>query len=148
MITIKNKDIIFFDGICILCSKIVRWILKRDKNAHFLFCSLQSEFARSFIEERGLTFPKESIPNSILVYQEDKIFDKSEAVLLILKKLNIYKVTVGILKLLPKIILDGAYSIIAKSRYKWFGQSKVCFLPDPDYRNRFIDNYTLQDISY
>ena len=43
--------IIFFDGYCGLCNGFVDFILKFDKNAVFKFSPLQSEFAKTKLNQ-------------------------------------------------------------------------------------------------
>ena len=38
----KGKILVQFDGVCILCSRTVNFILKADKRKKFLFQTLQS----------------------------------------------------------------------------------------------------------
>ncbi|MBX5438134.1 MAG: DUF393 domain-containing protein, partial [Thermoflavifilum sp.] len=37
--------IIFYDGICVLCSRAIRWIVEADCRDKFRFCPLQSAYA-------------------------------------------------------------------------------------------------------
>ncbi|MFC3657611.1 hypothetical protein FZ025_04565 [Xanthomonas hyacinthi] len=34
---------------------------------------------------------------------------------------------------------DAGYRLIARNRYRWFGSSAPCFLPDPAQRSRFLE---------
>ncbi|MCU0473545.1 MAG: DUF393 domain-containing protein [Bacteroidales bacterium] len=44
---INYENILLFDGFCNLCSRLVNFIIKRDKKAKFLFVSLQSASGQS-----------------------------------------------------------------------------------------------------
>jgi predicted DCC family thiol-disulfide oxidoreductase YuxK len=44
----------------------------------------------------------------------------------------------GVLSVLPQPWLDRLYALIARNRLRWFGSQSVCFLADPDHRDRFI----------
>ena len=69
-----TKEIIIYDGLCVLCNNIIRWVIKRDENDLFLFSNLDSEF----IKEK---FPDLKKNNSVAVIQIDgKIIYKSNAV--------------------------------------------------------------------
>ena len=48
MITNDLKKIILFDGVCNLCSKSVRFIIKYDKADKFRFASIQSETGKNY----------------------------------------------------------------------------------------------------
>ena len=37
--------VILFDGVCVVCNRFVRWLLRRDTSARLHFASLQGEVA-------------------------------------------------------------------------------------------------------
>jgi len=39
--------LILFDGVCVFCSRWVRFVLKRDREARFRFVAIQSEAGRA-----------------------------------------------------------------------------------------------------
>jgi predicted DCC family thiol-disulfide oxidoreductase YuxK len=41
---------------------------------------------------------------------------------------------------LPAAVLDFAYDIVARYRYRVFGRFEQCLLPRPEQRQRFIDS--------
>jgi len=131
----KNKSIILFDGVCNLCNSSVNFIIKHDKKEHYLFASLQSDAAKEIL----LQFDIKKIPfHSILLINEDKIYHKSTAALLISKNLNNgYQLLYGFI-VIPKFIRDGFYTLIAKNRYKWFGKRENCIIPSRKLKNRFL----------
>ena len=43
----KIYEIVIYDGICILCNYFIRFILKKDKKAHFKVTNLQSNFTKT-----------------------------------------------------------------------------------------------------
>jgi predicted DCC family thiol-disulfide oxidoreductase YuxK len=78
-------------------------------------------------------------PESIILFDGERIFKKSAAALTIARHLG------GFFKLLyagiivPRFLRDGAYDLIAKNRYKWFGKKEECPVPTPELRDRFLD---------
>ena len=42
-----RKEIIIYDGICVLCNFFIRLILNKDKDEHFNVTSLQSNFTKT-----------------------------------------------------------------------------------------------------
>ena len=40
---------------------------------------------------------------------------------------------------LPAAILDRAYDVVARHRYRVFGRYEQCLIPHPEVRRRFID---------
>ena len=136
MIIKENNSIILFDGVCNLCNNSVHFIIKRDKKKRFLFTSLQSDAARDILLQFQL---KNSEIDSILFIENGKIYQKSDAILKIVKHLNgIWKISYGFI-IIPKFIRDYVYIIIAKNRYRWFGKREVCMIPTKELQTRFLD---------
>jgi len=136
MITLENKLIILFDGVCNLCNNSVQFIIKRDLKKRFLFTSLQSDAARDILLQFQL---ENSELDSIIFIENGKIYQKSDAILKIVKHLNgIWKISYAFI-IIPKIIRDYVYTTIAKNRYRWFGKREVCMIPTKELQMRFLD---------
>ena len=136
MINLENKSIIFFDGVCNLCNNSVKFIIKRDKHKRFLYASLQSDAARDILLQFKI---KNSNLDSIILLENGKFYQKSTAILKIAKQLNgLWKLNYGFL-IIPKLMRDFIYDIIAKNRYKWFGKREFCMLPTGDMKLRFLE---------
>lgn len=132
---IKAGSVILFDGLCNLCSSSVQFIIKRDSSAHFRFASLQSSFGQHYLEVFKL--PAGQL-HSIILIQNGIVFQKSSAALEILKRLDGPWPVLYVFKIVPSIIRDWLYSIIAKNRYAWFGKKDACMIPTPELKSRFI----------
>ena len=127
--------VILFDGVCNLCSGSVQFILKRDKDKKFLFASLQSSFGQKILTQFNL--PTDNF-NSFILYQDGKIFSKSTGALKMFSQLQGWK-WVRIFWIVPKLIRDTVYSLIANNRYKWFGKKEECMVPTPELKERFLE---------
>ena len=120
---INSDNILMFDGVCNLCSRLVQFINKRDKKAKLLFISLQSAYGQSLLRKFGL--PSDDF-DTVVYIRGDKYFLKSSAILHILKELGgIWKLFI-IFIIIPGFIRDYIYKIIAKTRYKIFGRQDSC----------------------
>ena len=136
MIIKENNSIILFDGVCNLCNNSVKFIIKRDQKKRFLFTSLQSDAARDILLQFQL---KNSEMDSIILIENGKIYEKSDAILKIVKLLNgLWKINYGFI-IIPKFIRDLVYTTIAKKRYQWFGKRDVCMIPTKELQMRFLD---------
>jgi len=131
----EKKSIILFDGICNLCNSSVNFIIKHDTKKQFLFASLQSDAAKELLLQYAI---KNFEVTSILLIEEDKLYDKSTAVLKIAKQLNHGLKFNYVFIIIPKLWRDYIYNFIAKRRYKWFGKRKNCRLPTPKLKDRFL----------
>ncbi len=125
--------IIFFDGYCGLCNGFVDFILKFDKNAVFKFSPLQSEFAKTKLNQSDVEDLK-----SVVVLINDKTYRKAEAALKALAELGWPWKILLIFSLLPEKVLNLFYDLIAANRYRIFGKRETCRLPTPEERERFI----------
>ncbi|MEO9872124.1 thiol-disulfide oxidoreductase DCC family protein [Ekhidna sp.] len=132
-----KKPIIFFDGVCNLCNSSIQFILKKDKKERFLFASLQSGYAKQNLPYY-LLGDKNSL-QSIILKDGDTIRKKSSAVLEISKSLSGLLPLLYIFIIVPIFLRDWVYDIVARNRYKWFGEKDQCMIPSPELRNRFID---------
>ena len=132
----KQSSIILFDGVCNLCNSSVQFVIKHDADKKFMFASLQSTAGQLLLKQFDL--PLQDF-NSFILIENEKIFLKSTAALMVAKQLK------GAVKLLygfivvPPFIRNGAYNFIAKNRYKWFGKKDSCILPTPELKARFLN---------
>ena len=123
-----EHHVVFIDGICVLCNRLSRILIRLDAKKQFLFSTLDSPYAK-----KTLLQPKE---DTILVFsQKGMIYTKSKAILFIVRQLPYVK-WIGILfQIIPTFILDHLYDRIAKNRYRWFGKHDACPLLTHD---RFV----------
>lgn len=127
--------IIFFDGVCNLCNNSVQFIIKRDKKNKFKFASLQSSFAKNNLSKHIDVDKLESI----VLLNEDKLYTKSAAALLIARELSGMWPMFYVFIIIPSFIRDWFYNIIAKNRYRIFGKKDSCMIPSPAFKEKFLD---------
>jgi predicted DCC family thiol-disulfide oxidoreductase YuxK len=132
-----SYSVILFDGYCKLCSRSVQFVLKHDRKAKFRFASLQSEYGKSILQKYQL--PTESFGTFVLV-EDDKVHFKSTAALRVMKCLSGMWPVLYIFIIVPRFIRDAAYSFVARNRNKWFGKRDSCWLPKPEWKERFLDS--------
>ncbi|HIP26708.1 MAG TPA: DUF393 domain-containing protein [Flavobacteriaceae bacterium] len=133
----SNKLIILFDGVCNLCNTSVNFILKKDVYNKFIFTSLQSDAAKKLLLQFNDKIIKNNL-DSILLIHKNKVYNKSTAILYILRSLH-FPYNLGfIFIIIPKFIRDYIYDIIARNRYKWFGRKETCRIPTKEELNKFL----------
>ncbi len=132
-VTQPAAPIILFDGVCNLCNAAINWIIDRDPKQIFRFASLQSEAARQLLPEI------DSLPDSIVLIDEDGIHTRSTAALRIARRLGFPWSLAAFASLLPAFFRDAIYNWIARHRYSWFGRTGTCRIPTADLANRFLD---------
>ena len=130
----ENRRIVYFDGYCNLCSGIVQWLSKIDKNQLLYFSTIDSISGKNLL----LKFPESKTNNTILFQYKDHLYDRSDAVLQIVKVLGYPWSIMSVFSFLPGSIRDWMYHVIAKNRYNWFGRKSECMVPDREIRSRFL----------
>ena len=130
-----QAPVILFDGICNLCNGAVNWVMDRDRQAYFRFASLQSDAARRALDTANAGNP---LPDSIVLIDDDGVHTKSDAALRIAARLGWPWSWLPVLRLVPRGLRDAVYDLIARHRYRWFGQADACRLPGPGDRDRFL----------
>ena len=118
----KSKIVIYYDGICFVCSSAINALIKMDKNNILYFSPLQSDYAKSSINKK---FLKEM--DSVIVRKNEKIFSKSNAAFVVLRELR--SPLRYLFYLVPTFFADFIYDFIAKRRYSWFGKKEECIFP-------------------
>ena len=131
----EQYDIILFDGVCNLCNNVVRFIIRYDKKQKFRFVSLQSDKGRMLLKANGM---KDSALNSIIFINKKGVFRKSEAALNILYDMGYPWKLLYIFILLPRIVRDGIYGVIARNRYRIFGKKNECMIIDEKTGRRVL----------
>lgn len=126
-----KKDIIVFDGLCVMCNSFFKWVLKNDKDDKYLFANIQSNFYKKNMDIN------KSI-DSIILIKENNIFYESEAIKYILKDLDKFFLLRLVLNVTPKFISNFFYKIIANNRYKIFGKKDKCELPNKNLLSKFL----------
>jgi predicted DCC family thiol-disulfide oxidoreductase YuxK len=131
----ESSPVIYFDGVCNLCTGTVQFVLKRDKRKIFRFASLQGEGGRKMLNAQNL--PAQHYQTFILE-EGGKIFTRSTAALKVFKLLGGAWSLLYIFMIIPAFLRDAVYNFISYNRYRWFGKKEECWLPSPEWENRFI----------
>ena len=129
----SKKDIVVFDGVCVLCNRFFNWLLKNDKNEKFMYTNFQSNFSK----KNNLKL-KEINSVAVIKTNGEKIY-KVQAVYYILKKIDRYYIARILIKLLPLFLTNICYDLIANFRYRIFGKYKTCIIPNENIRKNFIN---------
>jgi predicted DCC family thiol-disulfide oxidoreductase YuxK/uncharacterized membrane protein YphA (DoxX/SURF4 family) len=127
------KKVVLFDGVCGMCNRSVNLLMSIDARNLLLFSPLQGEFAAQEAKEDAKDL------DTILFFDDGKIYKRSTAVLRILSQLGGVWSIARIFLLVPSVVRDAVYSWIANNRYKWFGKSDACRLPTKEEREKFLD---------
>jgi predicted DCC family thiol-disulfide oxidoreductase YuxK len=105
---------IIFDNQCRLCNMAVRLLTGHGHSDHFNCIPATDRISQEFLMKRKLE--KDLIHKTVIVVEEDQFYIKSSAVIRTLqKKGGIWKLF-GIFQLIPEIIRDKLYDLVARFR--------------------------------
>jgi predicted DCC family thiol-disulfide oxidoreductase YuxK len=138
----NTKPILFYDGVCGLCNRLVQFTLRHDPNDVFRFARLQSPLAAGILGRHGETATDLDTFYVVSNAGEpgESILARSDAAIFVLKTLGGVWAMLGALwSVLPHPIRDALYNLIARNRYHIFGKFDACPLPDPRHQHKFLD---------
>ena len=130
-----DDDVILYDGVCVFCSRWVRFVATRDVEQRFRFTAIQSGYGTRLAKAFGID-PGD--PDTNAVVHGGAAYFKSDAALTVLGHLPRWG-WVRVLRLVPKPLRDAVYNLVARNRYRIFGKYDNCFIPDASLRARVIE---------
>ena len=132
--TLFGENVIFFDGICVLCSGTVAFLIEIDKDRVLKYSSLQGKYAKEVLDLRHT----ESV-SSVIFSSGGTNYERSESVIHILIKLGgFYKLLGILLNLFPLFLLNWTYDLVARYRYRFFGKNDFCLIPKEEDEKLFL----------
>lgn len=134
LMEVTDHPVLFFDGVCNLCNASVDFIVRRDKKRKYRFAPLQGITAAHAIPEQV----EKGDFDSFVLAERGQIFTRSTAALKVLVGLGGIWSLAKPLLLIPAALRDPIYRLIAKNRYRWFGQKDTCRLPSPEEKALFL----------
>jgi len=132
---IAGRDLIVFDGTCVLCSGFFRFVLRHDRDRRFSFASAQSPFGTALYHALGM--PTDDYDTN-LVLVDGGVYGHLDAFAVAMASLSWPWRVLYLLRFLPRAVKMPIYRLIARNRYRVFGRSDTCMMPDADVRARFV----------
>jgi predicted DCC family thiol-disulfide oxidoreductase YuxK len=130
-----DDRVILYDGVCIFCSRWVRFVATRDTAQQFRFTAIQSDYGRRLAETFGIDATS---PDTNAVVLNGEALFKSDAALAVISSLPRWR-WVRVLGIVPKPLRDAIYNVVARNRYRIFGTYDTCYLGDAAFRSRVME---------
>ena len=130
-----DDDVILYDGVCVFCSRWIRFVASRDVDRKYRFTAIQSGYGMRLAQAFGID-PED--PDTNAVIHGGEAFFKSDAALTVLSLLPGWG-WLRLLRLVPKPLRDAVYNLVARNRYRIFGKYDNCFIPDASLRARVME---------
>lgn len=127
--------VILYDGVCGLCDRTIRFVVRHDQAGRFRFAPLQSAFAAGVLARHGREAAR---LDTVYLLRGAQLLAKSDAVCAILYELGGIWRLPALLRFLPRGLRDRAYDALAGRRYRWFGRFDQCPVPPAHLRERFV----------
>ncbi|MCL1146920.1 DCC1-like thiol-disulfide oxidoreductase family protein [Shewanella marinintestina] len=121
------QAVVIFDGACNLCDGAVSVITRHDQHNEFELVALQSLQGQSLLRQYQLT---DIALDSVILIKSGRYYLRSDAVIEIAKSLSSPASGLRYLAYLPKALRNSGYNLVAKYRYRLFGQKALCRLPE------------------
>ena len=136
-----GDHLLLYDGVCGLCSRVLQFVLQHDRRGVFSFAPLQGEIGRAMVSRWG------GNPDELTTFYvcadyrtaSPRVLARSDAALFIAREIGWPWKAFGAARVLPKLLRDGAYDLVAKTRYRLFGRLDRCLVPRPEVRSRFVE---------
>ena len=127
--------ILFYDGVCGLCNKLVQRVVAADTARVFRYAPLQGETAAR-LRERYPDIPGEI--DTMVYLEHGEVYTRAHAVMRASGQLGFPYRVLSWFQWLPRFLVNPVYNLVAKTRYRLFGQYDECKIPSPEERQLFM----------
>ncbi len=126
--------VFLFDGVCLLCSRTVRYVLQHEKQSDMRFVAIQSAEGQKLAAEYGID-PRN--PETFAFIEDGTAYIRSDGVMALLRHVGGPARLLRIGRWMPRPLRDVVYDLVAANRYRLFGRSDRCLAVGPAERHRF-----------
>lgn len=130
------SHVLLYDGDCGLCSRVVQFVLRRDRRARFRFAALQSGVGQALLRRHAITSGGDTF--YVVPQGGGSVLDRSRAALFVAAELGLPWSLARVAAVIPRRLRDRAYDVVARNRHRLL-RAPACALPDPAQRERFLD---------
>ncbi|MGZ4789695.1 MAG: thiol-disulfide oxidoreductase DCC family protein [Terriglobales bacterium] len=139
---LTRKTLVLYDGVCGLCNRIVRFMLRFDRHDRFRYAALQSAFAADILARHQLN--SADLDSVVLITNfgqpTETAHTKFDAILAAARDLGgIWRIA-ALARVFPGRLRTWFYDTVARNRYRWFGRYDACPIPKPEHRVKFVDH--------
>jgi predicted DCC family thiol-disulfide oxidoreductase YuxK len=138
----NRQPVLLYDGECGLCNRVVRFLLRADPAGRMHFAPLQSAPAQAYLRAHGL--PVRDFDSLVFVpdWQDPAAGDcrlRTAGMLAAADEIGGgWRVVARVARFLPAGLRDGAYRLVARSRFALFGAYRPAPLGKPEWEKRFL----------
>lgn len=143
MTTPPSGPVLLYDGECGLCNRVVRLLLRLDRGERLRFARLQSEAGQAYLRAQGL--PAADFDSLVFVPDWDRreprgYLLRTDGVIAALRVCGgLGKGLAAVLAVFSTAWRDAGYRLVARWRYRIFGEWRPRPLARPEWQARFIE---------
>ena len=137
-----TDPVLLYDGECGLCNRVVRLLLRLDRGERLRFARLQSPGAQAYLRAQGL--PVADFDSLVFVpdwtrQPAGEYLLRTDGVIAALRGCGgLGEELAAVLAVFPTTWRDAGYRLVARWRYRVFGEWKPRPLARPEWAARFI----------
>lgn len=135
--------VLFFDGECGLCNRIVRFLLRLDHAGRLHFAPLQGPTAQSYLRRHGL--PTQDFETLVFVpdwrhREQPAHLLRTAGVIAALRAVGspVARIIASVIAVFPAAVRDAGYRVVGHWRYRIFGPWRPRPLPRPEWAVRML----------
>jgi predicted DCC family thiol-disulfide oxidoreductase YuxK len=128
-----SRPLFVFDGVCVLCSGGASWIMRHDRAARIAFTPAQGAIGQALYRHYRL-----AIDDTYLFLVDGRAYGLTEGYFQVAHVLGGAWRLAALLRLIPRVLRDAVYRLVARNRYRWFGTVGHCALLTPEQRARLL----------
>lgn len=136
MMAPPRGPVLLFDGVCVLCSASVRFVLAHERDSAIQFATMQSRAGQSLLAAHAMPITDW---DSVVFVVDGRPLTRSQAALAVARHLRVPWRWLRVAAIVPRPLRDAVYDWIARRRYRWFGRRESCMVPDSAQRARFLE---------
>ena len=135
---IAGRHAIVFDGHCVLCSGFARFVHRHDDPPQFRFIIAQSALGEALYVHYGLRRGADDYESN-LVFVDGRLYVKLDSVCSVMRQIGWPWRALAGFAMLPVPLKTWLYDRIARNRYRLFGRTDACLVPDASLKARLLD---------
>ncbi len=131
-----DGPIVVFDTDCVLCSRMVAFVLAHERGPDLRFAGAWSGEGLALAAAHGLS--RSDLDETLLVVSGGRPLTRSDAAMEIARHFRAPWRWAAAAAVVPRPFRDAVYDLVARRRYRWFGRRQDCTVVPPAQRHRFI----------
>jgi predicted DCC family thiol-disulfide oxidoreductase YuxK len=131
-----SRPLVIFDGLCVLCSSGVQWMLARDPDGTSQFAAIQDTVPKALYRHYGLDAEAFDTFMVLVDGEPHTRWQGTRAAATTLPRPWRWLATAS--RVVPDVIGNRLYDWVQRNRIAWFGRHDVCLKPAARHQRRFL----------